>query len=232
MSGEDSTTVAGNNVLIRHRVSASDNNLAANYIEEQFNSYGLNKTNINYSGQGRNVIATKIGLVNPNDVYIISAHYDADDNASGTTAVLESARILSNYSFENTVIFALWDEEEIGLLGASNYANTATQNNDNILAVLNLDMIGYDGDNDQRFDIDVRNIANSYQIKTDLIGLVSTYNLNLVPFVVDPGTPDSDHSVFWDQGFSSLLIGEAWSLNDITPGYHSANDRISLFNED
>ena len=53
---------------------------------------------------------------NPNDIYIVSAHYDsvtnfgADDNASGTAAIIELARILSQYCTENTIIYALWDD--------------------------------------------------------------------------------------------------------------------------
>lgn len=235
-SGEDSTLINGNKVLLRNRVSLTGNNVAADYLTDRLNSYGLTVTTTNYSATGRNIVATKLGLVHPDSIYIISAHYDAvanycaDDNASGVTAVLESARILSNYNFENTVVFALWDEEEIGLKGAKNYAVNATQSNKKIKAVLNMDMIAYDGDNDKLFDIDVRNIANSYQIKNDLINIVINYSLNLVSNVVDPGTLDSDHSVFWTEGYSAALLGEAWSTNDMVPTYHTSNDRISLFN--
>tara|TARA_B100000809_G_scaffold50504_1_gene45580 strand:+ start:201 stop:1364 length:1164 start_codon:yes stop_codon:yes gene_type:complete len=235
LSGEDSTLVSGNNVLIEHRVSSIGNNLSADYINERLISYGLNVSTINYSSTGRNIVATQIGTINPNNIYIISAHYDAvanygaDDNASGATAILESARILSNYKFENTIIYALWDEEEEGLIGATDYAINAAFNDENILAVLNIDMIGYDGDGDRLFDINVRNEAASFQIKNDLINIVSSYNLDLLSNVVDPGTSNSDHAAFWMVGYSSALLGEAWSTNDVTPGYHSDSDRINLF---
>ncbi len=238
LSGEDSTFVGGNKVLIEHRVSSIGNNLAADYIVEQLTTYGLNVSTIDYTDQGRNIVATQTGLVHPDSIYIISAHYDAvtnyaaDDNASGVAAVLETARILSKYKFDNTIKYALWDEEEQGEVGAKNYASTARSNNDKILAVLNMDMIGHDSDNDKLFDIDVQDIANSYQIKNDLIDIVNSYHLNLVSNVVDPGTWDSDHAAFWEQGYSALLLGEAWSTGDITPGYHTTSDRISLFNFD
>ncbi len=238
LSGENTTTVGGNTVTIQHRVSSQGNNLAADYISERLISYGLNVSAIDYSTGGRNIVAIQLGTVNPNNIYIISAHYDsvtdhgADDNASGVAAVMESARILSNYGFENTIIYALWDEEEQGLIGAANYANDAAANSANILAVLNMDMIGYDGDNDKLFDIDVRNIANSYQIRDDLINIVSTHNIDLISNVVDPGTSLSDHGAFWSAGYSSLLLGEAWSTNDKTPGYHNINDRINIMNLD
>ena len=236
LSGEDPVIVGGAPATITHRVSNWGNNLAADYLLEQFSSYGLAVNDIQYSANGRNIVATKPGLVNPNDIYIICAHYDgvtyygADDNASGSAAVLEAARIMANYDYENTVVFALWDEEEIGLIGANNYATTAAANNDNILGVLNMDMIGYNGDGDNVVDIDVQNIANSYAIRDSLISLISTHSLDLTPVVVDPGTTASDHSRFWNQGYSAVLMGEEWSDNDITPGYHNSNDRINLMN--
>ncbi len=238
LSGEDTVKVSGRNTIIKHRVSSRGNDLAADYLKEQLNTYGLSVADIHYRTGGRNIVATQTGTVNPDKIYIVCAHYDtvtdygADDNASGTTAVLESARILSNYNFENTIIYALWDEEEIGLVGAKDYANKAAENGDDILGVLNMDMMAYDGDSDKLFDIDVQNIANSYQIRDDLIEIVSTYGLDLVPNVVDPGTTASDHAAFWSNGYSALLLGEAWSVNDVTPGYHNINDRVDLLNED
>lgn len=236
LSGEVSTVVGGNPTTIQHRVSSWGNNTAATYIKEHLISYGLTASEINYSSGGRNVVAKQIGLVNPNKIFLICAHYDAvsyhgaSDNASGVTAILEAARILSKYQFENTIVYALWDEEETGLNGSDDYATTAKQNGDQIQAAVNLDMIGCDGDNDKRFDIDVRNIANSYTIKNDLLSMVSTFGLNLVGYVVDPGTSASDHGSFWQQGYSAVLVGEAWSKNDIAPGYHTQNDRVADFN--
>ncbi len=79
----------------------------------------------------------------PDEKYMICAHYDtvadhcADDNASGTAIVMEAARILHNYEFPYTIVYALWDQEEIGLIGSSYYAQQAASNNDQILGVLN-----------------------------------------------------------------------------------------------
>lgn len=238
LSGEDSCLVNGQQVLILDRVSQTGNEVAADYIFEQFQRFGLHPQNHQYSSTGRNVTAQIKGKINPDSVYIICGHFDgthqygADDNASGIAAVLEAARILSAYELKNTLIFAAWDQEEIGLIGAKNYAKNASLTHQKIKGVLNMDMIGYDGDGDKLFDIDVRNIANSYQIKEDLIAVVTDENLDLVVAVVDPGTLNSDHSAFWDQGYSAVLLGEAWSVKDINPGYHTIHDRISLFNFD
>jgi len=241
LSGEVPTIVGGNTVTITHRVSNNDNNLAADYIKEKLTGFGLAITDQVYTPGatgGRNIIATQTGVTNPNNIYVISAHYDsthdhgADDNASGTAAIIELARILSQYCTDNTIIYALWDQEETGLNGSAYYAQQAQTNGDNILGVFNIDMMGYDGNDDKHFDIDVRPIANSIAMKDQIISVLNTtsYGIDLIVNVVNPGSPDSDHSSFWNQGYSAILFGENWNTNDITTGYHSNNDRIGLFN--
>ncbi len=238
LSGEIPTTVGGNPITIAHRVSSAGNNDAADYIKERLEAFGLPVVQQDYSAGGRNIIATQTGVTNPNNIYIISAHYDAvnlygaDDNASGTAAIIELARILSAYCTDNTIVYALWDEEETGLNGSAYYAQQAQANGDNILGNFNIDMMGYDADNDKNFDIDVRNIAGSIAMKDDIISVLNNpaYGLDLVVNVVDPGTGSSDHGSFWNNGYSAVLFGECWSKNDKTSGYHSSNDRIGLFN--
>uniref|UniRef100_UPI00404911BE M28 family peptidase n=1 Tax=Gelidibacter sp. TaxID=2018083 RepID=UPI00404911BE len=238
LTGEVSTVVNGNTVTIINRQQAN-NDVAADYIKQKFEELdNLTITDQAFNTNGRNIIATQLGKTNPENIYIVCAHYDsvadycASDNASGTAAVLEIARILSTQCTDNTIVYALWDEEEIGLRGANFYAGQAAANGDNILGVLNIDMMGYDGDDDNDFDIDVRNIANSIAMKDDIITVLNTpeYGFTLNVNVVNPGTAASDHSRFWANGFSAVLVGEAWSINDETPFYHTSNDRIATLN--
>jgi len=239
-SGEDPTVVNGSTVTIINRESAN-NDVAADFLNERlsmFNNLTINDQayTVTYGSttyNGRNIIATQLGKTNPNDVYVICAHYDTvddycvDDNASGTAAVLEIARILSTQCFDNTIIYALWDEEEDGLVGSRYYANEAGVNGDNILGVLNLDMMAHDGDGDNDFDIDVRNIAGSLTVKDDILTALTSSGLNLNANVVDPGTGASDHFWFWSNGYPAVLMGESWFNNDETPNYHTANDRFA-----
>lgn len=238
-SGEDPTVVNGSTVTILNRESAN-NDVAADYLKERLSM--LNNLTINDQAytvtygsttyNGRNIIATQLGKTNPDDIYIICAHYDSvddysvDDNASGTAAVLEIARVLSTQCFDNTIIYALWDEEEDGLVGSRYYANAAGVNGDNILGVLNLDMMAYDGDGDNDFDIDVRNIAGSLTLKDDMLTALTSSGLNLNANVVNPGSGASDHFWFWSNGFPAIFVGESWFNNDETPNYHTANDRF------
>ncbi len=240
-SGEQSTVVGGSTVTILNRQQAN-NDIAADYLVERFQELdNITITDQAFNTNGRNIIATQVGKTNPNDIYIICAHYDtvanycADDNATGTAAVLEIARILSTQCLDNTIVYALWDEEEIGLLGSRFYADQAAANGDNILGVLNMDMMGYDGDTpgssgDNEFDIDYRNIAGSVAMKDDIINVLNSYTFDLSVIEVNPGTTASDHSSFWfaasgTNPYSAVLVGESWETNDQTPFYHTPLDR-------
>ena len=242
-SGEQSTVVGGNNVTILNRQQAN-NDIAADYLVERFQELdNITITDQAFNTNGRNIIATQVGKTNPDDIYIICAHYDtvanycADDNATGTAAVLEIARILSTQCLDNTIVYALWDEEEIGLLGSGFYADQAAANGDNILGVLNMDMMGYDGDapgspGDNEFDIDYRNIAGSVGMKNDIINVLNSYTFDLSVVEVNPGTTASDHSSFWfaaggTNPYSAVLVGESWETNDQTPFYHTPLDRAA-----
>ena len=111
-----------------------------------------------------NVMATLKGTdANDNRIFIISGHLDnmrsnvmdrtndapgADDDGSGTAAVIECARIMSKHSFPATIIFVAVSGEEQGLLGSTFMANKAKKENWNIEAVLNNDIMGSNNSNE------------------------------------------------------------------------------------
>jgi hypothetical protein len=108
-----------------------------------------------------NVIAKLPGTVNPELVYVVSSHFDsvergpgADDDTSGTAALLEAARVLRGRPQAATIHFAFFTGEEAGLLGSREYVRRAVANGDRIVGALNNDMIGYA--NDQRLDNTIR----------------------------------------------------------------------------
>ncbi|MFO7734369.1 MAG: M28 family peptidase, partial [Candidatus Aminicenantes bacterium] len=117
---------------------------AGDFIYNTFSSLGLDdvwfETFAFSSGyQSRNVIAEITGETYPQDILIICGHYDstspsatrqtlapgADDNASGTAAVIESARILAGFPLDFTVRFIAFSAEEWGLWGSRDYAGKA-----------------------------------------------------------------------------------------------------------
>ena len=100
-----------------------------------------------------NVIARLPGTVNPELIYVVSSHFDsvedgpgADDNSSGSTALLEAARVLAGKPRPATIIFAFFTGEEAGLRGSREFVRRAVAAGDKIVGALNNDMIGWSGD--------------------------------------------------------------------------------------
>jgi len=224
-------------ILSRHK-NQPGNELAENYIRQKLQYYGLATTIQSFSSTGKNVIGTKTGTEFPNKKFIICAHYDdmpsgpiapgADDNGSGTAAVIEAARILSQHSFPYTVIFALWDEEEQGLVGSEYYAALAQTNNDSIVGVINMDMIAFDSNNDGNADVHTSPVANTNELKDKMLEVNLTYGINLDLDVV-PAEPYSDHQSFLDHGYGAILLIE--DDNDFHTQYHTVNDNLSYYNQ-
>ena len=103
---------------------------------------------------GVNVIGTLRGTTRPEEIVIVSAHYDtipnsngADDNASGVAAVLETARLLTDREHARTLKIACWDQEEPALYGSYVYANHEKENNTDIKVVYVYDEIGIRNEN-------------------------------------------------------------------------------------
>jgi hypothetical protein len=114
-----------------------------------------------FGGKTANVVATLKGTVNPELIYVISSHYDsveagpgADDDSSGTAALLEAARMLAGHPLPATVIFASMTGEEAGLLGSREFVRRAVEDKLHIVGALNNDMIGWM--NDGRMDNTIR----------------------------------------------------------------------------
>ncbi|MFM8532510.1 MAG: M28 family peptidase [Acidimicrobiia bacterium] len=74
-------------------------------------------------------------------------HHGADDNASGTTAVLNIADALSKQTRKRNLLIAFWSGEELGLLGSNAYVNKPPVPNEQLAAYLNFDMVGRVSDN-------------------------------------------------------------------------------------
>jgi len=240
LSGEVSTIIGGTpyTILSRHKLQPG-NNKAADYIKQKLQSYGLPAYDQVFSSTGRNVYAVQLGTTYTNKKYIICAHYDdmptgttapgADDNASGTAAVIEAARVFSNYLFPFTIIYALFDEEEQGLVGSAYFALQAYNAGDSIIGVINLDMIAYDSNNDNVAEIHTRPIAYSVALKDKMVQTNTTYSLGASLNVINPGLTASDHSSFWNKGYSAILLIERY-YGDFNAYYHTVNDKLTYFN--
>jgi len=239
LSGEVQTIIGGTpyTILSRNKYQTG-NDMAAEYIKQKFENYGLTAYDQWWSGTGRNVYAVQPGTLYPNKKYIICAHYDdmpsgttapgADDNASGTAAVIEAARIFSNYNSKYTIIYALWDEEEQGLVGSDYYAHQAYLAGDSIMGVVNLDMIAYDSNSNNFADLHTKSVGTSIFLKDKMVEVNNLYNLGIVMDVINPGSGGSDHWSFWNYNYGAILLIE--DNSDFNAYYHSVNDKIQYFN--
>ena len=239
LSGVVPTIINGTlqTIVSRHKYQPG-NALAETYIKQKLQNYGMTTTIQSFSTTGKNVLGVQTGTEFPNKKYIICAHYDdmpsgttapgADDNGSGTAAVIEAARIFSQYSFPFTIVYALWDEEEQGLVGSAYYASQAANAGDSILGVINLDMIAYDGNSDGNADVHTSSIANTNSIKDKMLEVNLDYGINLDLDVV-PAQPYSDHQSFLNNGYGAILLIE--DDNDFHPHYHTINDNLSYYNQ-
>jgi hypothetical protein len=230
------------NMLYTHlgnsrKLGGTEHDLARDNIYSEFNSFGLTTSYhpFTYSGQTYyNVVGTHYGTTRPDDIYIVGAHYDsispgsnpapgADDNASGTAGVLEAARVLSQYDFEATLIFISFDREEQGLVGSYAYANE--HKDDDILGMISMDMIAYNGSGLNKARI--YGSSNSTAIKQSLADSISLYGNGLSSEIF--GTLNaSDHAPFEAQGFQACLLIEydVWS----NPNYHKLSDSVDTPN--
>jgi hypothetical protein len=141
-------------------ISQPGNAKAIEYLTQAYASFGYKPEQQWFSpqqnalgGKTANVIATLRGTVNPELVYVVSSHFDsvaggpgADDDTSGTTALLEAARILAGTPLPATVVFASFTGEEAGLLGSREFVRLAGEAKWRVVGALNNDMIGWAGE--------------------------------------------------------------------------------------
>lgn len=215
------------------------NEKAFQFMKQEFIRFGYQVDSFQFNPTGKNLLAIKTGYKYPNKRFMLGAHYDnwplttvapgADDNASGTSTVLEAGRVFSNYSFPYTIVFVLWDEEEPGLLGSVAYVPTIGSNSETLMGYVNVDMLGWDGNNDSVADVNVRPVANSYTLRDKAVFCNTAYNIQLNLHIVDPGNGSTDHAPFWNNGHSAIGIDEEYD-NDFNPFWHTPADSLAQFN--
>jgi hypothetical protein len=225
----------------RTRYSPTDScRAAANYIKFQFEAYGLDSVYFQEfdSIYTPNVIGIKRGILYPDSIYtVLCGHFDcismpdpfvfapgADDNGSGSSAVLEAARVMQGYDFEYSIRFIAFSGEEQGLLGSSFYANRAHNRGDSILGVINVDMVAYSEQNrDSASIIGKPSNPNCVPVVDYFIACADTYTfLKTQRQIID--RPRSDHASFNQFGYIAIQCRE--NLNIENPYYHMTGDTI------
>ncbi len=207
---------------------------AGDSIRSWFEDAGLADVSFHdFNAWADNVVAVQEGLLHPGEIYLIGAHYDsyaaagsepgADDNASGTSAVIEAARILAAFDTEATIVYIAFCGEEQGLVGSAAWAAEAAARGLDIRAAINLDMIGYRAGGDAR-DLDVIFDTLSEPLLEYAIRAAELYvpALPAVPGYFPGG--NSDQQSFWDHGFAAITLHEDSELS--SPFIHTPQDRL------
>ncbi|QRM89416.1 M20/M25/M40 family metallo-hydrolase [Lacinutrix sp. WUR7] len=134
-------------------VGSTNLTTAQNWITARYASLGYTDIVLQpftySSGTSNNIIVTKTGTVYPNTYIIIDAHYDTingpgtNDNGSGTTLLLEIARLLKDIDTEYSIKLIHFSGEEDGLIGSEYYVdNTVNPQNLDIRLIFNIDQVG------------------------------------------------------------------------------------------
>ncbi len=215
-----------------------------------------------------NVIAEFPGEGNNQDgIVIVSAHFDStanfepnfnpevdpapgtDDDGSGVAGILAVAKTIKELSqfkkHKKTIRFVLFNAEEQGLVGSQEYARDQAQAKAPIVAVYQLDMIGYREEQNNiplPFEVHVghRNCPaveqRSLKLAQQIEKLVPKVSPNLkspqIYTTPDAGDPRSDHSSFQQVGYTACLVSEDLFMGPPevprpgvnNPNYHTARD--------
>ena len=193
----------------------------------------------------RNILA-KIEGRNPEEIVIVGAHYDhlgfdpmlvgdkifngADDNASGVQAVLQilAAFLATGQQPERTVIFALWDGEERGLLGSTFFVNNFAQMK-KVKGYMNFDMIGRDCAEGRPNHFTLMHAPKDSVFTAWLNSDIAQYSLALDPQFKtgEDFNNGSDQVPFFKAG-----IPFVWYQTGGHPDFHMPTDETSRINWD
>lgn len=184
-----------------------------------------------------NVIGIQRGTLYPDTYVVCGSHFDsfsyeamygggtapgADDNATGVASVLESARIMTQYEFEYSIIYCAYGCEEMGLYGSEAYASRCQQQGMDIIGYFNNDMNGYlYGD---QIHIDCIYPNSVEPIGTYYMNVGEVYYPELPIRHVNFNEGDSDHTSFNNHGYMGIYPFEDYQNH--SPYIHTPNDVI------
>ena len=229
---------------INSRYSTSDGcRTAADTLQAFFDRLGLNTQKDPFQVSGAtayNVVATQTGTVWPDSTFVICAHYDAtsesplsytpgaDDNATGTAAVMLAAQLLSERPTACTVKYVCFAGEEQGLVGSNIWVQAQATAGAEFAGALNFDMLGWWTAGVHR-ELEVEVDPASQWLGDAVINAAGLYVPGMTCLLhVDAGAWWGDHASFWGSGYCAVNHEESWDWGDpdFNPNYHSTDDEL------
>lgn len=189
------------------------------------------KTNTeNKKVTGQNVIGFIKGIDSSLPPIILSAHYDhvgfdsdgtiypgALDNASGTSFIIEAARVLKKSSPKRNIIIAAFDAEEVGLLGSKYFAEKMSKKLKGA-KVINFDMVG----STKNIPLSVLSNTNN-DLSKEVLDIMEKSNIASSKLLMD----NSDHASFDKFGINAITL-----IHDDTDKIHTPYDTIKNIKEE
>lgn len=212
-------------VWLDHRANPTERMLTRQYLRDAIAQLGLSPMEHTYA-TGANVLATLDATTGTGGLVIVGAHFDsvpagpgAADNATGVAIVLAAARYLRDLpARHHPVVFALFDEEELGLIGSRAYAQTLVTAGTEVTGVHVFDMLSFDGDGDRA--VELWSPSPALEALYTQQGALAQLPISAVTFAY------SDHQAFLDVGLPAVGVGEEFVAGDHTPHYHKATDTV------
>jgi hypothetical protein len=236
---------------------------AADYIETEFKNYGLKPARQTFKVRGLdcyNIAAEIKGSKDPDQIIIVGAHYDsaegtpgANDNGSGTAAMLVMAKHFANSKPERTLRFVAFTNEEPPYfqtqdeMGSWVYAEMCRLKDQNIAGVISLETMGYftDEKDSQHYPAPLDRLYPSTGNFVGFVGNIGSGKLMrnaLKTFQANskvpaegaalpgniPGVGWSDHWSFWQEGYEGIMITDTAPYR--YPHYHKATDTPDKLN--
>jgi len=165
---------------------------------------------------------------------LLGAHFDtvplspgANDNATGVAVVLSAARYLSTVACRGkNVMFVMFDQEEIGLVGSAAFAAMLVNNQTDLSAAHTIDQAGWDSNQDGLVEIEAPDgdLLSQYQLANTAgaLGMIT----------VESPIDSTDHASFRMQGYDATGVTEGFFSGDTTPHYHLATDTFATVDLD
>jgi Zn-dependent M28 family amino/carboxypeptidase len=256
---ERDVTVLATDIGQRNDADMAAYDSAARYVQRSFEASGHSVTSLPYAARGksfRNLEVVIPGRRRPGEIILVGAHYDnvpdtpgADDNASGTAALLELARLLRDRPLDRTVKLVAFANEEPPYfftddMGSRVYAKAARARGDSISAMLSLETLGYYSDEpkSQRYP---PILGWFYPERGNFVGFVGNIGsralvhraissfrshtrfpseASAAPMQI-PGISWSDQWSFWKEGYDAIMITDTAPFRN--DNYHLETDRAT-----
>lgn len=182
------------------RSSWEKQNQAAAWAKHQLETLGLDTWVETYEYKGRqwpNVFAQIRGKTRPKEIILVLAHIDsisdsgkskapgADDNATGVAVLMETARFLKKSTPDRSIRFCIFSNEERGALGSKANARKARVEHQDIRAVINMDILGY---NPQKTSVTWKMFLSDASLKYKTKALIKITTNSIVGITNSPSS--------------------------------------------